>query len=74
MRSSEGYTPELATQYSILEAINEVSRTLLATNGNKPPPPRKIPRPVSALDLLELEDERDEMNELAERFGMRRPS
>lgn len=72
-RSQEGYTPILSTLYSVLEAINEIPRTLIAVNGRKPPQQRKIPRPVSALDVLELEDERDDMHDLAARFGMKQP-
>lgn len=72
-RSQEGYTPVLATLYSMLEALQEVPRTLIAVNGRKPPQQKKIPRPVSALDVLELEDERDDMHDLAARFGMKQP-
>lgn len=72
-RSQEGYTPEIAALYTLIEAVNEVPRTLIAVNGKKPPKANKIPRPVSALDVLELEDERDEMHDLATRFGMRQP-
>lgn len=72
-RSQEGYTPELSAIYSVIEAVNEIPRTLIAVNGKKPPKQNKIPRPVSALDVLELEDERDDMQDLAARFGIRRP-
>lgn len=71
-RSQEGFTPIISTMYSMLETLQEIPRTLIAVNGRKPPQQRKIPRPVSALDVLELEDERDEMHDLAARFGMKR--
>lgn len=71
-RSQEGYSPEISIMYSMLDAMNEVSRTLIAVNGKKPPPKQKLPKPVSAMDLLELADERDDMHDLAERFGIRR--
>ncbi|AET09777.1 tail assembly protein [Gordonia phage GTE5] len=73
-RSQEGFTPVIATLYTVLEAINEIPRTLIAVNGRKPPRAQKIPRPVSALDILELEDERDDMADLSSRFGLRKPS
>ncbi|ATS93123.1 tail assembly chaperone [Gordonia phage Patio] len=72
-RSQEDFTPVLGTLYSMLESIQEIPRTLIAVNGRKPPKAQKIPRPVSALDILELEDERDDMADLSARFGMRKP-
>lgn len=73
LRTQEGYTPLMATLYSVLDAVNEIPRTLIAVNGKKPPPKQKLPRPFSALDLLELADERDEMHDLSRRFGLRKP-
>lgn len=72
MRSQEGYSPEISLMYSMLDAMNEVSRTLIAVNGKRPPPKQKLPKPISAMDLLDLADERDEMHDLADRFGIRR--
>ncbi|AXH50317.1 tail assembly chaperone [Gordonia phage NatB6] len=72
-RSQEGFSPVIATMYTAIESINEVSRTLIAVHGTKPPNRQKLPRPFSALDLLELEDERDDMHDLAARFGMKQP-
>lgn len=71
-RSHEGFSPMMSTLYSVLDAVNEIPRTLIAVNGKKPPPKPKLRLPVSALDVLELSEERDEMHDLAERFGMRR--
>ena len=72
-RSQEGFTPSLSAIYTLIEAVNEVPRTLIAVNGKKPPKQVKMPRPVSALDVLELEDERDEMAEMAARFRIGQP-
>ncbi|QAY17387.1 tail assembly chaperone [Gordonia phage IDyn] len=72
-RSQEGFTPIIAIMYSMLEAINEISRTTVAVNGGKPPQQQKLPRPFSALEMLELQDERDDMMDLGARFGMKQP-
>ena len=72
MRSQEGFSPVIATMYSLLDALNENTRTVIACSGRKPPPKPRLQRPVSAMDLLELADERDDMHDLAARFGISR--
>ncbi|UTN91402.1 tail assembly chaperone [Gordonia phage Outis] len=67
-RSQEGYTPMIASTYTLIESVQEVTRTLIAVNGQKPPSKQKLPRPVSSLDVLELMDEKSEMDDLAARF------
>lgn len=72
-RSPEGFTPELGALYNLDERIQQVARILLATNSkSKPPDIQKNPRPFTALDIMELEEERNEMNDLARTFGLRK--
>ena len=59
--------------YGLDERIQGLIRMFAAANfKGKPPDIHKPPRPYTALDLLELEDERDEMHKLAETFGLRK--
>lgn len=58
----------IASTYTLIESVQEVTRTLIAVNGQKPPSKQKLPRPVSSLDVLELMDEKSEMDDLAARF------
>ncbi|QRE00927.1 tail assembly chaperone [Nocardia phage NC1] len=72
-RSTEGFTPELAALYNLDERMQQVARVLMAANSkSKPPDIQKNPRPFTALDLMELEEERDEMHDLARTFGLRK--
>lgn len=72
-RSPEGFTPELNALYDLDERMQSLARILIMVNSkSKPPDIQKRKRPVTALDLLDLEDERDEMKDLASKFGIRK--
>ena len=72
-RSPEGFTPELAALYNLDERLQQVARVVTAANSkSKPPDIQKQPRPFTALDIMELEDERTEMEDLARTFGLRK--
>lgn len=72
-RSPEGFTPELAALYNLDERLQQVARVVQAANSKqKPPDIQKQPRPFTALDIMELEDERTEMEDLARTFGLRK--
>ncbi|WIC89664.1 tail assembly chaperone [Rhodococcus phage Apiary] len=74
-RSPEGFTPELNALFDLDERIQSLARILIMVNSkSKPPDIQKRKRPVTALDLLDLEDERDEMKDLASKFGLRKKS
>lgn len=73
-RSPEGYTPELDVLYRIEEGLQSISRILIMVNSkSKPPEIQKNRRPVTMLDLMDLEDEREDMNDLASKFGIKKP-
>ena len=72
-RSPEGFTPELDAMYVLDERLQSLARILIMVNSKtKPPDVQKNRRPVTALDLLDLEDERDEMTDLASAFGFKK--
>lgn len=72
-RSPEGWTPELATLNDLHEQMQSVARILVGAHSKgKPPDIQKRIRPVTALDLLELESERDDMQDLAAKFGLKK--
>ena len=72
-RSPEGYTPELDALHVLDERIQSLARILIMVNSkSKPPDVQRHKRPVTALDLLDLEDERDEMSDLASAFGLKK--
>lgn len=74
-RSPEGFTPELNALYALDERIQSLARILIMVNSkSKPPDIQKQPRPFTALDMLEFEDERSDMHDLAAKFGLRKPS
>lgn len=71
--SPEGFTPELHALYDLDERIQSMSRIMIMMNSKaKPPDIQKRKRPVLAIDLLELEDERDDMKDLASKFGFKK--
>lgn len=71
--SPEGFTPELHALYDLDERMQSLARIMIMVNSkSKPPDIQKRKRPVLALDLLELEDERDDMKDLAAKFGLRK--
>lgn len=72
--SPEGFTPELNALLDLDERLQSISRILIMVNSkSKPPDVQKRKRPVTAFDLLDLEDERDEMQDLASMFGIKKP-
>lgn len=72
-RSPEGWTPVLATLNDLHEQVQSVARILIGVNSKgKPPDIQKRVRPKTALDILELESERDEMQGLAATFGLKK--
>lgn len=71
-RSPEGYTPEIDALHALDERIQSLTRVLIMVNSKtKPPEIQKHQRPMPMFQVLELEDEREEMRDLASRFGMR---
>lgn len=72
-RPPEGFTPELNALFDLDERIQSLARILIMVNSkSKPPDIQKRKRPVTALDLLDLEEERDSMKDLASKFGIRK--
>jgi len=72
MRSPEGYTPELAMMHLIDERLqSHISVALGAAGMKSPPQVIQHKRPLVAMDILELESEREEIMELKELFGIR---
>lgn len=72
MRSPEGYTPELAMLHLIDERLqSHISVALGAAGVKSPPQVVQHKRPLVAMDILELESEREEIMELKELFGIR---
>lgn len=54
-RSSAGHTPEISLMMTLCELIQQLNSTLIAVNlpkGKRPPRVQRMPRPVSALDVL----------------------
>lgn len=73
LRSREGFRPELQALFNIDERLQSLGRLMIMVNSkSKPPDIQKTPRPFTALDMLELEFERDDMQEFASRFGLRK--
>jgi len=66
-----GYSQSIYLQMATLEAIRSVDVTLRRVNGNNTPPPRPLPRPVTALQHLERERDQAYINNVLARMGVK---
>lgn len=73
-RSQEGYSPLMMAIYALDEHVQTLIRVNLGAAGvKKPPDIRRWPTPFSQLDVLQLHDEKNEMDDLARAFGIKKP-
>ncbi|QOH59885.1 hypothetical protein [Rhodococcus rhodochrous] len=66
-----GYSQSVYLQMATLEAIRSLDVTLRRVNGNNTPPPRPLPRPVTALQQLERERDQAYVNNILARLGVK---
>ncbi|SLG40442.1 Uncharacterised protein [Mycobacteroides abscessus subsp. abscessus] len=66
-----GFSQSIHLQMSILEAVRVLDNTLRRVHGNKASPPRPLERPVTALQLLERERDREFVDAHLRRLGVK---
>lgn len=72
LRSPEGYSPTMSILFTIEERLQALTAVTLGAAGVKSPPDVRFnKRPFVALQVLDLEEERDEMADLKRAFKIR---
>lgn len=61
------FTPEVAALYDVIDRLGDVVSGLVGLGGKKPRPPKRVPRPKSAIERMALENRRQAHKALATR-------